>query len=202
MPDEARRRGAFGRPLSTAFRLFFGVVLGFVVLAVVLVPYVGALAGVLHATIGIWEPPGLAVSAVERDETSLTLFYVPSERLAEAGVNRTALDQWFYYDVAAVGAWDLAIVVAVFVGLASGPWSRIALRFAVAVAVLFLLDVIAFAALFRYGYDPAADAYSADGVFLVGAWMQQIVPVAVAFAACPGFVGELLGRAERARATR
>lgn len=196
---EANSESGLGHPFVIAVRLLAGVILGFVVLAIVLGPYVASLARVLDATIPVWEPAGLAVSAVERDETSLRLYYAPDERFAEAGVNRTAFDQWFYYDLAAIGTWDLAILVAVFVGLASGPWRRAVLHFVLAFAALFLLDVVAFAALFRYGYDAAADVYSTQGVFWVGAWMQQIVPVVVALVACPGFLRELGARAERAR---
>ena len=177
MHSGAMRTGAI-----TVARFAAGIVVAILLFEIAGNAYVAGLAASLDATLDVWDPPGLLVSAVESEGTVMTVHYVPD---ALRGTGRIPAGQFFTFDLAALGTWDFLVAIALFAGLASGGSRLIAVRFAITIAILVALDYLSFGCFIRYGYVPERDLYDIEPVFAMQPFFQQVVPTAVVFALCP-----------------
>lgn len=181
-------------------RLVIGFVVALLLYRMGIETYTQFLAKGLDATLGVASPPELSLNAVERDGTILKLYYLPRELAAAAPAGQIMLDQWFEFNVAAVGTWDFIVVVTLFAGLSLGCPGVAAARLVVLMLLLIALDFATIFLLYRTAYDPELNIYATESLVLFGPWIQQVVPLALWFVVCPHRLWDRM-RASPARAT-
>jgi len=145
--------------------------------------WVAGIAAVLDAAADLLAPPGRVLLSVASDGTFLWLDHAGRASAPGALPGRLPDSAFFWVDAGAIAGRTFLAVATLFAAAAIGRPVRVAARFLGLVASLFVLDVVAFAALARFGYDPAAAAYDTVGVFPLGPWTRQAVPLALAWIA-------------------
>ncbi len=145
--------------------------------------WVSALAAVLDAGAVPLSPPGRSVMSVASDGTFLWLDHAPRVDGAPGGLGRLPEAAFFYLDAGSFAGRTFLAAAALFAAAAVGGAARSAVRFLVLVVALFLLDLLSFASLVRFGYDTSKDLYDTAGVFLLGPWARFALPLALAWIA-------------------